>query len=275
MLEKLKATGPLALSIGILAFLYVEFVTNFDFHWVTSGNLGNGLDLPAHFHMVIPAGFVAWGLFFALGATNVSAREVAVNSVVGCLAAIVLFLFVDGVKGLPDFWAIALAIGLLAFIIVLASGTLTQINVPVVFCTFASAVFWWITTGLDGWAPGASGHSVATLATKTAGSGAFAGVLSTPYGWVAIDTFVTLLVGLVFGMASVRFAALLTPGSMKAEKTEATDERVATEQLSDHRVSRPHGRAKRVPETGGGDFAGPPVRAEAPTRTRASYSARP
>ena len=228
MAEKLKATAPLALSIAILSFLYVEFVLNFDFHWVTSGNLGNGLDLPAHFHMVVPAGFVAWGLFFALGASNTAAREVAVNVVIGCFLALILFIFTHAVRVFPDFWGIALGVGLLALLIVLASGTLTQINVPVVFCSFASGVFWWIVTGLDGWAPGASGHSVATLATKTPGSGAFAGVLSTPYGWVAIDTCATLLVGVVFGMASVRVAALLTPGSMKVEQTEAADERVAT-----------------------------------------------
>ena len=37
--EKLKATLPLALSIAVLAFLYVEFTANFTFHWVTSGDL--------------------------------------------------------------------------------------------------------------------------------------------------------------------------------------------------------------------------------------------
>jgi hypothetical protein len=53
-------------------------------------------------------------------------------------------------------------------------------------------------------------------------------VLSTPFTFVALNVFVTLMVGLVFGMASTRVAALLTPGSMKREKTEAADERVAT-----------------------------------------------
>ncbi|MBV9816836.1 MAG: hypothetical protein JOZ07_00640 [Solirubrobacterales bacterium] len=56
-------------------------------------------------------------------------------------------------------------------------------NVPVIFCTFAAAVLWWIGTGAGGWGPGAVGHSVKALAKPaTAGSGAFAGVLSTPYG---------------------------------------------------------------------------------------------
>jgi hypothetical protein len=226
---KLKATAPLAVSIGVLAFLYVEFTANFTFHWVTSGNLGNGLDLPAHFHLAIPAGFIAWGLFFALGANNAALREVAANCVFGCLAALVLFIFVDIVKGVPDFWAISLGVGILGFIIVLFSGAVTLINVPVIFSTFAACVLWWIATGLDGWAPGAVGHSVAALAKPTtAGQGAFGGVLSTPYGWVALDVFATLMVGLIFGAASVRLAALLTPGNMKREQTEAADERVAT-----------------------------------------------
>ena len=168
---KLKATLPLAFAIAVLSFLYVEFTANFTFHWVTSGNLGNGLHLPSNFHLVIPAGFIAWGLFFALGANNEAAGEVAANCLFGCLAALVLFVFVDIVKGVPDFWAISLGVGLLAFVIVLFSGAVTLINVPVIFCTFAACVLWWIATGLDGWAPngGGVGNSVAALAKPADG----------------------------------------------------------------------------------------------------------
>ncbi len=231
MSAKLRATLPLATSIAVLSFIYVEFTANFTFHWVTSGSLGNGLDLPSNFHLVIPAGFVAWGLFFALGANNEAARETAANCFFGCLAALVLFIFVDIVKGVPDFWAISLGVGLLAFIIVLFSGAVTLINVPVIFCTFAATVFWWIATGLDGWAPngGGVGNSVAALAKPaTAGTGAFGGVLSTPFTFVALNIFITLLIGLLFGMVSTRLATLLTPGSAKREETAAADERVAT-----------------------------------------------
>jgi hypothetical protein len=101
----------------------------------------------------------------------------------------------------------------------------------VIFCTFAACVLWWIATGLDGWAPngGGVGNSVAALAKPaTAGTGAFGGVLSTPFTFVALNVFVTLLIGLGFGMLSTRLAALLTPGSMKREQTQAADERVAT-----------------------------------------------
>src|ERR1700753_4155607 len=103
MSEKLKATAPLALSIAVLSFLYVEFSANFTFHWVTSGNLGNGLHLPSNFHLVIPAAFVSWGMFFANGADNASLRSTALNCVLGSVAALILFLFVDIVKGVADF----------------------------------------------------------------------------------------------------------------------------------------------------------------------------
>ncbi|MGI8714543.1 MAG: DUF1097 family protein [Solirubrobacteraceae bacterium] len=214
----------------MLAFIYVEITANFTFHWVTNGSLGNGLDLPSNFHLVIPAGFIAWGLFFALGADNAALRETATNCFFGCLAALVLFIFVDIVKGVPDFWAISLGVAILAFIIVLLSGAVTLINVPVIFGSFAACVLWWIATGLDGWAPngGGVGNSVAALAKPaTAGTGAFGGVLSTPFTFVALNVFVTLLIGCAFGAMSVRLATLLTPGDMKREQTAAADERVA------------------------------------------------
>ena len=56
MATKLKLTAPLAITIAVIAFLYVEFAANFSFHWVTDGSLGNGLDMPAKFHLVIPIG---------------------------------------------------------------------------------------------------------------------------------------------------------------------------------------------------------------------------
>ena len=65
---KLKLTAPLAITIAVIAFLYVEFAANFSFHWVTDGSLGNGLDMPSKFHLIIPAAFLTWGMFFVLGA---------------------------------------------------------------------------------------------------------------------------------------------------------------------------------------------------------------
>ena len=214
MVEKMKATTPLAAAVAIIAFIYVEFSANFTFHWVTNGNLGNGLSLPANFHLVIPAAFVSWGMFFVLGADAAALRSTAANCLVGSLAAVILFLLVTTIKGLPDFWMISLGVAVIAFVIIVLSGGLTWLNVPVIFTAFASCIFWWIATGLDGWAKhgGGIGKSLAALSKPaTAGAGAFGGVLSTPYGWVAVDVCATLLIGCLCGLASARLAAVLTP----------------------------------------------------------------
>jgi len=212
MSQKMKATVPLALAVAVIAFVYVEFTANFTFHWVTNGTLGTtGLDLPSNFHLVIPAGFVSWGLFFALGADNAALRTVAINSLIGCLAGLILFAFVHAVKGIPDFWAISLGVAVIAFILIVLSGGFPWISVPVIFCTFAAAVFWWIATGLDGWAAGGGGSLAALAKPTTAGAGAFGGVLSTPYGFVALNVAVTLLIGCLCGTLSVKFAGILTP----------------------------------------------------------------
>ena len=69
MSTRLKAIAPLTVSIGILAFLASEVALNFTFHWVTvqDGVFGK-YGLPQNLHLVLPALFVAWGLFFLLGA---------------------------------------------------------------------------------------------------------------------------------------------------------------------------------------------------------------
>jgi hypothetical protein len=74
-------------------------------------------------------------------------------------------------------------------------------------------LFWWIATGLDGWAPGGGGadNTIAALGQpETAGAGAFNGVLSTPLEWVVISSAVSLLVGPLLGLASVKLAGILT-----------------------------------------------------------------
>ncbi len=228
----MKATVPLALAVAVIAFVYVEFTANFTFHWVTNGDLGNGLSLPSNFHLVIPAGFVTWGLFFALGADNPALRTVATNSLIGSVAALVLFAFVASTTGLPDFWTIALGVAVIAFVLIVLSGGFPWISVPVIFATFAACVFWWIATGLDGWAAsgGGVGKSLAALkAPATAGTGAFGGVLSTPYAFVALNVFVSLLIGCACGALSTRLTALITPkpkaardGVAEARATRAT-----------------------------------------------------
>jgi hypothetical protein len=214
MIERAKATVPLALVIGVLAFLWVEFCLNFTFHWVTDGDLGIGLNLPSNFHLVVPAAFVTWGFFFAAGANVAALTKVVTASVVGAVGGLLLMVIAPKVADLPDFWGIAVTVGVLAFVIVLASALGDWYYVPAMFGAFGCTVFWWIATGLDGWAKngGGVGNSLAALAKPaTAGTGAFGGVLSTPVGWVFFDSLVTLLIGCLLGLVSVKLAGMLTP----------------------------------------------------------------
>jgi hypothetical protein len=230
MSTKLKLTLPLALTIGVLSFLYVEFAANFSFHWVTDGSLGNGLDMPSKFHLVIPAAFLTWGMFFVLGANNEAAKLVSINCVLGALCGLLLFFMIHVIKKAPDFWGISLSVGVIAFVVVMATALSDVVNVPTIFVTFAGTIFWWLATGADGWVPGSNvAHSPQGLAAAaagaskglSAGSGAFSGVLSTPYGFVALNMGVTMLIGVVFGVASARIAALITP---KTPEATAADE---------------------------------------------------
>jgi hypothetical protein len=214
MAGRMKGLLPLAIAVAVVAFVYVEVALNFTFHWVTDGDLGNGLSLPKSFHLVVPAGFVAWALFFVLGGNREAIRRVSIGSAFGCAAALLMMLFVASTKGLPDFWTISLGVAVAAGILVILGGLGEWYVIPVTFASFACCVFWWIATGLDGWAAngGGVGNSVQALGKPaTAGAGAFGGVISTPYGWVAFNTFVTLLVGCLCGLASARLAAALTP----------------------------------------------------------------
>ncbi len=221
MFGKMKGVLPLAISIGVLAFVYVEIALNFTFHWVTNGDLGNGLALPSNFHLVVPAGFVTWGLFYLLGADNAAATKTAIASIVGSVGGLVLMIVGPAVADLPDFWGLALLVGIIAFVLVLAIPVSEKYSVAACFPAFASVVFWWIATGLDGWADkgGGVGNSVEALGKPaTAGTGAFGGVISTPYLMVFVNVLVTLLVGLVFGIASGRLSALISPKKTAAAK---------------------------------------------------------
>lgn len=214
MSERLKGTIPLAVAVGILAFLWLEISLNFSFHWVTNGDLGNGLALPASLHLVAPAAFISWAMFFAAGADGSAAAKVAFGSAVGSAAALCLMYVAPAVADIPDFWGIALTASVIAAAVVLASSFGTFYFAPAVFGGFAAVVFWWMATGLDGWAPdgGGVGNSVEALSKpETAGAGAFGGVLSTPVEWVFVSVLLSLVAGVVLGQGSVKLAALLTP----------------------------------------------------------------
>jgi Protein of unknown function (DUF1097) len=214
MAARMKGFLPLALVIGVLAFLYVEFALNFSFHWVTDGDLGNGLELPKNFHLVVPAAFVAWGMFFAAGGDNAAFAKVGIANVFGCAAALIMIILAAETADLPDFWGISLWVGVTAAALVVLAGLGDWYYIPATFGAFASVVFWWLATGADGWAPdgGGVGNSLDALGDPaTAGLGAFAGVLSTPYIWVSINILVTLTIGVVLGIASAKIAAAITP----------------------------------------------------------------
>jgi len=213
MIERLKATVPLAISVGILAVVWLEVSLNFSFHWVTEGDLGNGLALPANFTLVAPAALISWSLFFAAGADRAAAAKVAVASTIGAVGALLLGLIAPQIAELPDFYGIALTAGIIAAIAVLASALSDYYYIPAAFCGLTAVLFWWIATGLDGWAPSGGGadNTLAALGKpETAGAGAFQGVLSTPFEWVFVSSAVSLLVGPLLGLASVKLAGILT-----------------------------------------------------------------
>lgn len=210
-----KAITPLALVIGVLSFLWTEFSLNFTFHWVTDGDLGIGLELPKQFHLILPTAFIAWGMFFAAGGDNAAFGKVLVACIFGSVAALVTMPLAFKTADLPDFWGIALWVGIFAFVLVMILIAGDWYYVAGTFPAFAAVFLWWIATGLDGWAAngGGIGNSIEALdPTKgTAGSGAFGGVISTPWAWVWFNTLVTLACGCVLGILSAKLAGALTP----------------------------------------------------------------
>jgi hypothetical protein len=199
---------------------------NFTFHWVTAGDLGNGLSLPASFHLIVPAGFVSWGFFFAAGADTAAFVKVVAASVTGGLAALGAMALSSATAPLPDFWGIALWVGVFAVVLVLMSALGDWHYVPATFGAFASVFFWWTATGLDYWAPkgGGIGNSVAALGDPaTAGAGAFGGVISTPFVFVWLSVTASLLCGCLLGLASVKLTALVTPSAAAEPDTAAAE----------------------------------------------------
>ena len=221
MAERMKGLLPLAAAVGILSILWTWVALNFTFHWVSDGDLGNGLALPASFHLIVPAAFVSWAMYFAAGGDDTAARKVALANVFGAAGALVVMFGAGEIAALPDFWAIALLVGVLAGLLVVLGALGDWYFIPATFGAFASVFFWWIATGLDKWAPGGGGaaNTVQSLGDPaTAGAGAFGGVISTPYGWVFVSVLATLTIGVGLGMLSTRLAALLTPKPRSAAK---------------------------------------------------------
>lgn len=223
MADKIKQVLPLSLAFSLLAFAWIELSLNYTFHWGSNGDLGNGLGLPANLHLVAPAAFITWGLVFAAGANTTAVVKVAIASVIGAGAALVLMALVTATAGLPDFWGIAVWVAILGFVAV-ALSVFDWYYAPAALAAFASVVFWWLATGLDGWAEkgGGVGSGLESLGDPaTAGAGAFGGVLSTPYPWVAVSVAVSLVAGCVLAYLTITLAGLIgakAPSSAQLEQ---------------------------------------------------------
>jgi hypothetical protein len=159
---------------------------------------------------------VTWGLYFALGADRNALRKALIASTTGTIGAIVIMTLGPSLAGLPNLWGIALAIAIVGAGLELLS-TLSEdgsLAAAPAFACAASVLFWWFATGLDNYVAGGKGpHTVAALGlalTKhplAAGTGALGGLLSTPWPWVALSTWVSLLCGPVLGVVSRLLAA--------------------------------------------------------------------
>ncbi|MGO9960462.1 MAG: hypothetical protein ACLP50_31560 [Solirubrobacteraceae bacterium] len=212
MPNRVKDTVALAFSIAVVAFLWSEFTLNFNLHWFTvaDGVFGK-FGLPEQFQLVLPATFITWGLYYALGADGKALRTTFIASATGTVGAVVIMTLGPALAGLPSLWGLSLAIaivggGLALLSLVTDDGSFAA--APAFVCA-ASVLLWWFATGLDNYVAGGGGpHTVAALGlalTKhplAAGTGALGGLLSTPWTWVALSTFVSLLCGPILGVVS-------------------------------------------------------------------------
>ena len=214
-----KAIFPLALVIGVLSYLWTEFSLNFTFHWVTvSGtDLPGSVGVPQNFHLILPTAFISWGLFFAAGGDNAAFGKIFLASLFGSVAALITIPLAYKSAVFPDFWGIALWVGVFAFVLVMILIAGDWYYVAGTFPAFAAVFLWWVATGMDGWAPAGADVDLDGAGAGTAtGLGAFGGLVSTPWAWVWFDTFVTLVCGIILGLISGKLAALLTPKPKEA-----------------------------------------------------------
>lgn len=230
MSHRLKQSIPLAVSIGVVAFVWSELTLNFNLHWFTvaDGVFGK-FGLPEKFQIVLPATFVTWGLYYVLGADRIALRKTLIAATTGTVGAIVIMTLGPALAGLPSIWGIALAIGIVGGGLVILSALTADGSLaaaPAFVCA-ASVLFWWFATGLDNYVPGAAGpHTVAALGLAltthplAAGTGALGGLLSTPWQFVALSAWVSLLCGPLLGALSHGLAA--APGRLTAPSGSVT-----------------------------------------------------
>ncbi|MDH3226149.1 MAG: DUF1097 domain-containing protein [Thermoleophilia bacterium] len=229
MSARAKAILPLAVVIGVLSFLWTELSLNFTFHWVTQQDELFGPDtvgVPEHFHLILPTAFITWGLFFAAGGDNAAFGKIFIASIFGSVAALITIPLAYQTADNPDFWGIALWVGVLAFVLVAVLIAGDWYYVAGTFPCYAATFLWWIATGLDGWAGDglevqgdqpaavlelAGGGLAGYTGDNNAGAGAFFGVISTPWAWVWFSTWVSLVCGIILGIISAKVSAAVTP----------------------------------------------------------------
>jgi hypothetical protein len=216
---RLKAVLPLVVSIGVLAFLATELALNFTFHWVTvqDGVFGK-FGLPEGVHLVLPAIFVAWGVFFLLGANGAALGKTVTAAATGSIAAGIAMWLGPALADAPDFWGLAVAIGITAMGLVVLSTAVAddRFSPAPAFCSYATVFLWWIATGLDNYVPAGKGPGTVAAVTHAitdkplaAGTGAFGGLISMSWAWVVVSVFFSLVVGGLFGLASVKLSGVL------------------------------------------------------------------
>lgn len=200
----------------MLVFAFTDLALNLTFHWFTVKDQVFGkFGLPEHLHLIVPAAFVGWGLFFMRG----SFTKAVVPCLTGVLGALVVMGLGSGTADSPDFWGLALWVGISSAALVLLSTTRgDDLLAPApAFLAFASVLLWWFATGLDRYVPGGMGpgtvEALGAAVTNTplaAGTGAFGGLLSMPWTWVVISTFVSLTVGVAMGWLTVTVTGWLS-----------------------------------------------------------------
>jgi hypothetical protein len=180
--------------------------------------------VPQGIQLALPAIFVGWGLYFLL---STSFTKTVIAALTGTIGATITMAIGPKLADSPDFWGLGVMIGITAAALVVLSTVVEddRFAPAPAFCAYASVFFWWIATGLDNFVPGGKGpHTadavVAAITNKplSAGTGAFGGLLSMSWQWVAVSVFVSLVLGAVFGIVSVWLAGVLGRfGSRSAE----------------------------------------------------------
>ena len=211
MATRLKAVLPLTLSIGLLAFLASEVALNFTFHWVTvqDGVFGK-YGLPQNLHLVLPALFVAWGLYFMLGADRAALGKTMIAAATGTIGAGSRWSSARcspsrRTSGASRSGSAITAAGL----IVLSTAVEDDRFAPApAFCCYAVRVLLVDRDRPRQLRPGRQGPHTAAAVTSAitdtplaAGTGAFGGLLSMSWIAVALSVFVSLVCGALLGLA--------------------------------------------------------------------------